>query len=1847
MEKKTVVVQNKGMTRDYSISKSSNEYAYENFNIRIIARDHDTLLSVTNEKGNTPIPLKDEDNNSIDLSGHILVGHCVLNQYLVLFFHTEGNTDKIYRVEYVSSKEIEDGRYVGKKLFSGNLGFDTLHPLETIADYESETVQKIYWVDGINQPRVINIMSDSVTVDTGTVYTKYDFITSFSTLINAEIEQLYSGGQFSPGSVQYFFTYSSEYLQETSVVSWTPHYYITREDRGIAADDFGSNSFKITISNYDTSFDFINIYRVTYTSGIALDKIAQLSLNNSPDPSHLIFIDTGTSQESLDPAVLNYIGGREITAETLCSKDDTLFLGGLKILSSELNDNIVTALLKERNGDNTSNYLRVEYTDSIPGGGGKYPYSIRASLLSGQYSYINSLTDNSSITQIFKGGNKYRIGIVFITNTGEKSSVYWVGDIVIDKYPVYDSENLQYKRAVIVFTPDDKLRAAASEYSYMCLVRAIVQSTSDSNIIAQGIVNPTLFCISDRCNNSPYAQPDWHISPMVIGDSSYHLNQLGCGSSLDTDVQNNIVKSAPYYTADEVAKYLNGNRVLNKLLILSVKKTDNNPGEGKFEAILYVVNQVEGDDKAITYTCHNQCYIDSHSSSYITGALYDWLYNLAGTPYYMNVGLLGSKDDNGVFFNSTRSLILHTTKDNDWVDYIVGGASNHNTTYGVLFPFLDTRHKTAGELNKEISGSGINMCVETGYDKGKPVVTKLPMSAPEDLYGNDVAKRWMSDKKIYNNFYEDWNIVDFYSPDITSESNTVSGNVKFRPVGLVSITGRTFDFQLNVDNTFNYVQYTDLHPNYNIDNPSSVGVYPVKAYPGYYGTALQNSNSDKLGLAVIMMFPWHKEYSIVQVDKTAEGEYVGVINKKIMANRLFGGITTYFDSSLLSDINNDEDGAFTYSVQATPGGEEGADSTTIEGSSSKIYYNKLDTLQIQEIASGEANPDNYYIYSLSGISPADNLSIIEDSQIIPQITYNDDGSFSTSNYASIVSTTDPIRIKYKSLPHTILNLGQFSQGGNFGLRTIPNIYVEEPGLNGLRSEFNTIGGDYEAYVPWETYGDNNEIAFNVVGNTENSVWFTGELSTSSDQQYFTVNLTQEKAEAVKENNIIISSDGILHCVYVSNVEIIAIDPPEFQAASVTANVASVENPEDKFNVTISADYSIEAADVTVSYILYKVMEESEVTVSSGDLILSGDSYNTIVQSDFFSDNENKSSVFFRAEITAHLTNTGGRYNSDSVTVTVQSPEYPYPESTEEPEEPTEPVTSSIRSLRVSEERESVVWRYRLQIKEEEKEGSYVFFVIDTEQLYQMNEAHDNISEYAISGLSIQNVYIPLRNSNSVIKSSTYVILGELYTDFTGEEYGGTSDYALEGNTFVYSGNPVPLSSNEAVASEGDWYFQRFDSLRTLPVSDTDHNQIIDIFSFLCETKINIGGRYDRRRTFSDIANTTQENFNVINNIYSQQQYIMTGAILNRKYSEDWFPSQITWSKTKTALANTDTWTNITLASTLNLDGNKGPVRAIRRFQNSLIAFQDKGIAEILYNSRTQLSTTQGVPIEIANSGKVDGKRYITDKAGCVNKWSIVETTKGIYFIDNINSSISVFNGGVVSLSDTKGFKNWIGQNTSINKWTPESFENYVTYWDRLNDDVYFVGGDSKGQLNVLCYNELLQQFTSFFDYGNVSMMVNLEDRFVSFKDKLWEQGTGEYLSIFGEPQDFYTLYKVTPDPYGDKIFSTLEYRADIFDMDNQESEGILTSETFDALRVWNEYQDTGEVPLEFNSIDAYPDKRRKFRIWRTDIPREAINDDNPHGLNRIRNPWIYLKLIKKNSGNKRAVFHDLQVKYYE
>ena len=483
----------------------------------------------------------------------------------------------------------------------------------------------------------------------------------------------------------------------------------------------------------------------------------------------------------------------------------------------------------------------------------------------------------------------------------------------------------------------------------------------------------------------------------------------------------------------------------------------------------------------------------------------------------------------------------------------------------------------------------------------------------------------------------------------------------------------------------------------------------------------------------------------------------------------------------------------------------------------------------------------------------------------------------------------------------------------------------------------------------------------------------------------------------------------------------------------------------------------------------------------------------------------------------------------------------------------------------------------------------------------------------------------------------FLWLGELYNPNVVNRFGGQTQEAFENNKWLPCGEAVSLYDNgtlkqyvEVKWTEGDTYYQRYDHIKTYPFTLEDQNSISEVVSFMCETRINLDGRYDRNRGNLTNFVISPENFNKINDVYNQENNFFVYRALNYdKFSLDKFPNSITWTKEKQLGELVDTWTNITMASTLDLDGEKGEITSLNTFNNEVFAFQKHGISHILFNSRVQVPTSDGVPIEITNGLKVDGKRYLSE-IGTHNKWSISTTPNGIYFIDNITNGIYLFTGeSLEPLSEKLGFSQWVGENGSMDKWNNE-YKNFRTFYDKVNGDVYFTTKNTS-----LCFSETLGQFTSFMNYENLPAMFNIDNKFYSIKNnKIWEQNAGDYNMFYGEYKPYYVTYRVNPQPYSDKIFTNIDFRADTFDGD------ILTHTTFNKLKVWNEYQQ-GESNLEFIK-GTTSNLKRKFRMWRANIPRDINNKRD-----RIRNPWTYIQLLKDKKDTLRTEFHDLIVYYFE
>ena len=491
-------------------------------------------------------------------------------------------------------------------------------------------------------------------------------------------------------------------------------------------------------------------------------------------------------------------------------------------------------------------------------------------------------------------------------------------------------------------------------------------------------------------------------------------------------------------------------------------------------------------------------------------------------------------------------------------------------------------------------------------------------------------------------------------------------------------------------------------------------------------------------------------------------------------------------------------------------------------------------------------------------------------------------------------------------------------------------------------------------------------------------------------------------------------------------------------------------------------------------------------------------------------------------------------------------------------------------------------------------------------------------------------------------------------------FGGTSTDALKENVWVPCGEPVEIPDELASTQSftinyeyGDTYYQRWDCLKTYPFTLEDINQVIEIGSFMLETRVNIDGRYDRNRGQKSNIYVSPRNFNLLNPVYSQKDNFFSYRIQDDDYyKNNTYSNQITWSLTKQSGADVDVWTDITLASVLELDGNKGEINKLTRYNDQLIAFQDSGIAQILYNENVQIAASNDVPIEIANSGKVQGSRYLSDTIGCSDKWSVVSTPLGVYFMDSNNKGIYMFNGQLANVTLTKGFSSWARQRIPSGKelWdsrpTDAGFKNFVSYYDKVTG--IWVRNSNENDTNSC---------------------------------KLYKHNAGNYCNFFGLNKPYSMTLIGNPEPQLDKIFTNLEFRATV------DGEGTVSSNTFtpslpfDFLETWDEYQhgiaqlnirDGHSASLHHlnNTTGDGASLNRKFRIWRCDIPRDntpktsdqsvgnfytldtelGITRFSRRPMDRMRNPWVYLKLKKnaaaQNNALPRAEIHDMIMTYF-
>ena len=512
------------------------------------------------------------------------------------------------------------------------------------------------------------------------------------------------------------------------------------------------------------------------------------------------------------------------------------------------------------------------------------------------------------------------------------------------------------------------------------------------------------------------------------------------------------------------------------------------------------------------------------------------------------------------------------------------------------------------------------------------------------------------------------------------------------------------------------------------------------------------------------------------------------------------------------------------------------------------------------------------------------------------------------------------------------------------------------------------------------------------------------------------------------------------------------------------------------------------------------------------------------------------------------------------------------------------------------------------------------------------------------------------NSPVVMESSEpenpYLFIGEIYQDIPHKTlYGGTDQHNLRLLSWYPVSKATPIDENITVM-EGDTYYQRWDCLKTYPITEEDVNQVVDITSFMVETHKNLDGRCDINRA-SFILDARPTNFNLFNPVYNQPNNIFEYATDWSDLDSSYVPNRITWSLTKNLFGDVDTWTNVTLENSTRA---KYPVTKLVNWNNQVLALTEHSLELVNFNAKNLIPSTDNSFIELQNSGKVDGTTKLQNPYGTYNMSTLI-TEQGFYFIDDNEKSLIRISGegpkkiGITKLTDW--FHNNIIQGTPTNaNRLPLHLE-----YDNIHKDIYL-----KNEEYCLVYNELLDEFTSFITYSGDYWLFNYGGNFYAYRltpsnnqIEIHKMFAGSsYNKDFGEGSnlEYSVSYAINPNSYSDKVFTNGILAADLgtTGTDVTEETPNNTKDTaldekdfpFNSVRAWTEYQDTGVIPFE-KILDTPSNLKQKFRFWKFIIPRDAKTNVWPR--NRIRNPWMRIKLF--GDSNRKMEFHNMTIQYME
>lgn len=821
----------KGMSQDLAYQLFNPQYAFEMRNIRVNTTDDNSLLSLTNEQGNSLVSTLEIANEEERVVLKVL-GVGTFSDYAILFVIADDGYEAYARNTGAILK-LKDNE-VTTLYASELLNFQENHPIKTICIYENEDVQKVYWIDGVNPPRVINV-ADSVKVKSISEQ-KIDFLPKLEFGEKVSIEKT-SGGTFPAGVIQYALTYSDRYLQESNIWYVSPLYYCTHTAKGAAAGETCNMAMKLSFTGLDRRFDFIQIYVVVRTSLNAVPSVYRIANISTSTTS---FTDNGSQWETYSPSLLLGKQLNTFVPNTISSKDSTLFLGNYSLKSPYLDsaDAEASAFINAIKGTLGFNYYSLQNEDK------EYPFNLDL---------------GSTGVSTFRNEEWYRFGIQFQDEYGTPSNIILLKDLKPDISVA--GEGLFMAKKIACSLPSSIPTSISSKFKRARLVM-VDRSNLPHRTICQGVLCPTVYRVNDRVNNSPFAMSSWCMRgsnpwgnksfPVWMTDMPLHPNTAVGGGEIENQGSYNGVLT-------------DGSEVNDAAILINTSSADPNETKYYYHCRVQASRSWNGyPDLFNEVTLITTLMRTTNPSITNTFDCEDKWLNRSRKPFYMFVNELGHFPTNAEIKTYAQSLVLDVLKNH--------GATHPERILQDLFAdWRTTEPEAAFVANPKLADVFF-----LGNYSGNTGATTT------DSVYQSFANAVNLARSIGYPFFCDHNILTFHSPDVEKYQPIIDNNtsLKYRVIGYTTIDKSYTD---------TYMQVSAAQT-----NDSQSGLQPIikNSQAGIFNCALWKDGD------LFPVYVWHRSMSLgSQKDPTSTGVWYGQYTKKVISNVHYCTTSQRFTSS--------------------------------------------------------------------------------------------------------------------------------------------------------------------------------------------------------------------------------------------------------------------------------------------------------------------------------------------------------------------------------------------------------------------------------------------------------------------------------------------------------------------------------------------------------------------------------------------------------------------------------------------------------------------------------------------------------------------------------------------------------------------------------------------------------------------------------------------------------------------------------------------------------------------------------------------------------------------------------------